>query len=695
MKGKSRISSLASFAELNPNPLCSVSLSGRVHYINPAAEKTFPDLVEKGMNHPWLAGIESELVPRLKKDEAASISRLVQLEGAWYEQRLSYSERDRRIYIYGADISALKQIEEELRRARNGLQKSVQEQSVDLGKKDRKLALEIEKRDMTRRALAEQSKIVEAFFEHSITPLVFLDRNFNFLRVNRAYTEVCMRTESELKGRNHFDLYPSNLKSKFETVVKTGEPYFVSASPLVFPERPEWGETYWNLAVIPIEGEIGEVAYIVFALENVTERLEREKNLLANSELIKHFNESSSRKEYLDAAVRTLEKFSGCACVGIRMLNEKGDIPYESYVGFGREFWKSENWLSVKRDHCACIRVITGKPLPQDRVVMSRGGSFYCGDVGEFARGLSRKDRKAYRGQCVKSGFNSVAVVPIRFGEKMYGAIHLADKAKYRLNADNIAYIESLAPLVGEGVYKSALEEEARIAQIRMAEMKRLADIGTLAATVAHELRNPLAAIRIAAYNIKRKACDPQLGSHISNIEKKVGESDQIIDNLLFYSRVRTPKKESVDLCAIVKDCAELSKRRFKDRAVKLRLKLGAIRDVILPADPLLMKELFGNVLNNAFDAIPERDGAIKLSGEMGEGAITVLVEDNGIGIERENLGKIFDPFFSTKSKGTGLGLSICSQIVNLHSGKIGIKSGKGKGTIVSITLPTSREVSG
>jgi signal transduction histidine kinase len=111
----------------------------------------------------------------------------------------------------------------------------------------------------------------------------------------------------------------------------------------------------------------------------------------------------------------------------------------------------------------------------------------------------------------------------------------------------------------------------------------------------------------------------------------------------------------------------------------------------VIEADPVQIKELFNNILNNAIDAIPD-NGKIEITiDEASTDSIGVSVVDDGCGIEKENMGRIFDPFVTTKTKGTGLGLSICKQIVELHRGSLRIASEINKGTQIRVELPRKK----
>ncbi|MBU0881095.1 MAG: PAS domain S-box protein [Candidatus Omnitrophica bacterium] len=217
----------------------------------------------------------------------------------------------------------------------------------------------------------------------------------------------------------------------------------------------------------------------------------------------------------------------------------------------------------------------------------------------------------------------------------------------------------------------------------------RLADIGTISATIAHELRSPLAAIGLAAYNIRTKSKDPQISGNIRNIEIKVLESDQIIKNLLLYSGLKSPIREVVKVCELLSECVDLAHSMFPEHDIKIRKIFKCPRDTTLKADPVQLQEVFNNILNNSCESFEKKKGDIKISASVyKEGKFRIVFKDNGPGISPAVLEHIYEPFNSTKAEGTGLGLPVCRQIVNLHGGKMDIVSLPGKGTTITIYLP-------
>lgn len=221
---------------------------------------------------------------------------------------------------------------------------------------------------------------------------------------------------------------------------------------------------------------------------------------------------------------------------------------------------------------------------------------------------------------------------------------------------------------------------------------RRLSDIGALAATVAHELRNPLGVIRTAVYNVRRKNDNPGIIKHLDNIDKKISDSELIINNLLSYSRLKPPQFKKIKIHDIVKDFINSSSARFNQPSISVVTNLSSIENVICEVDPLQIGEIINNILNNSFQAISHDHGIIRIEAECCDKTLVkISVSDNGDGIAKDDLDKIFNPFFTSKTRGTGLGLTLCRKIAHLHLGEISVESEQGRGTTVSLTLPALR----
>ncbi len=244
--------------------------------------------------------------------------------------------------------------------------------------------------------------------------------------------------------------------------MNTGIPYYKDARPFRFPDHPEWGTTYWDLIVNPIVDDDGKVDFLVFSLNDVTHRTETERRIAVTSALLKQFAGKYDRKEYLDAAVDLICEWSGCRNAGIRITDEEGNIPFRACRGFSDEFLASENALSAAVDRCTCTRVITEKPELHDLPAMTQSGSFATNDLRLFMEELTPEQRNAFRGACLRCGFGSLAVIPVKHRGQMLGAIHLADERQGMVPLKNVEFLEQLAFIIGEAVYRFDIEDELR-----------------------------------------------------------------------------------------------------------------------------------------------------------------------------------------------------------------------------------------
>lgn len=222
----------------------------------------------------------------------------------------------------------------------------------------------------------------------------------------------------------------------------------------------------------------------------------------------------------------------------------------------------------------------------------------------------------------------------------------------------------------------------------------KLASVGELAASIAHELNNPLGTISLRLETImatvpETAPCRPMLEVLEGEVERMAG----LIQNLLNFSRPSQEQIIEIDLAEEISKTVELASYHFRRRNVEIEFEF-AVDLPKIPADRQKLRQVFLNLFTNACDAMVD-GGVLKIRTAEGhcrleKPALVVEVSDTGTGIPADLVSKVMDPFVSTKAegKGTGLGLAICRRIVHEHHGNIEILSAEGFGTTVRITLP-------
>jgi two-component system NtrC family sensor kinase len=175
--------------------------------------------------------------------------------------------------------------------------------------------------------------------------------------------------------------------------------------------------------------------------------------------------------------------------------------------------------------------------------------------------------------------------------------------------------------------------------------------------------------------------------SYLDTMRREVERTTAIVQNLLDFTRPKDPVRKTIDIARIVNESLVLLQNKLSLNNINVVNEMLPLPEVL--ADPGHMKQVFINLMVNACEAM-EGGGTLTLSSTYDEknNIAKICVCDTGVGIEKENLEHIFDPFFSTKEKGTGLGLSVVNGIVTRHNGKVDIDSTPGKGTSICVTLP-------
>ena len=252
---------------------------------------------------------------------------------------------------------------------------------------------------------------------------------------------------------------------------------------------------------------------------------------------------------------------------------------------------------------------------------------------------------------------------------------------------------------------------ERKLKEAKMRRMENLASLTTLAAGVAHEIKNPLASLSIHVQLIRKameaqekiclgisqaksegsSQCEPDrhfriIDKYLNVVLEEIDRLNEIVVDFLFAARPIDVKLRRGDINALIAELAEFVSFELKEAGIECLLNLA---DNLGPLDfdAALMKQALLNLIKNAAASMSE-GGKLSITTEEAGGELLISIADSGHGIPEDILSKIFEPYFTTKENGTGLGLTAVFKIIKEHLGEISVKSRQGEGTVFTITLP-------
>ena len=296
-------------------------------------------------------------------------------------------------------------------------------------------------------------------------------------------------------------------------------------------------------------------------------------------------------------------------------------------------------------------------------------------------------DKRFAAGKSVHDfGIRSAICVPIKGRERILGVIHVDCGV-----SDHTYTTEQLRLLTAVGYQAGLAVENVRLYESAL-QSERLAAAGETVALLSHHIKNILQALGAGidvvgmglAGNDLRKA-----RTAWPIVERNLGRINELILNMLAFSKDREPLRESVNVNHVIQECLDLAGPRADERSVALLSDLDDISPI--PADAAGLHQAFLNLVHNALDAVEDKTGAVTVATcyDSANRQVVVSVMDNGRGIEPDRLDEIFTPFYSAKGqRGTGLGLTVARKIVQEHRGTVEVVSKVGEGTTFTVTLP-------
>jgi len=380
-------------------------------------------------------------------------------------------------------------------------------------------------------------------------------------------------------------------------------------------------------------------------------------------------NRNSEYGPLLAVVLEDVKEFAGCQAVGIRILGADGAIPYEAHVGFSDEFHELENPLSVKSDHCMCIDVIQGC-LDASLSCATQGGSFHINGTTRFIGSMDEEQRCATRNICNAHGYESVALVPIKFEDRILGLIHLADPAEGKVPLETVETLEDVAMHLGTAIERARAKEALR---------KSLHEKEVLLREVHHRVKNNLQVISSILSIQATAATDAEAKGVLHDCRARVRAIAMVHERL---SRFRDLSQ--IDLGRYVRTLAQeiFISAGMQDGRVTFIVEADDVDLDIDRAVPcgLILNELLANALSHAF--APGQGGQVRVGLTSDSEGLVLTVADDGIGL----------PVDVEAASAGSLGLKLVHSLARQLAGEVQID--RDGGTAFHVRFPHTVAVS-
>ncbi len=501
-------------------------------------------------------------------------------------------------------------------------------------------------------------------------PVIIVDHKGHFLEINDEAIEVMGVSKEELLGKNFMTIDIITKKSKailMKNLVKrmTG----VEIKPYEIELRKNGETMYVESSAQKIEYDGKSAALGVF--HDITERKMMEKKLEKYAEQLEE--KVKERTKTLRESKEKLRSIFNSSPDAIAVSGLKGNIiecnkAALDFFGLSKKnevIGKSSLTFVAKKDQQKLKKIMKNvngvDPLINvEYTALNKDGY-------EFPAEFSASVIKDHSGN--PTGFVTI----------------IKDINERKLMEDELRrYSERLEELVEERTV--ALKDS----QERLVKAERLAAIGQAATMVGHDLRNPLQAIENGIYYINTELAKRPNSQNIKEtlqaIHGSVDYADNIVKDLQSFASKREPLFRKTDINTLIKET--LSNVKTPEN-VETVMELDELPKI--EADKDMIKRIFVNLAVNGIQSMEEKRGILKVSTKETNGFIEIKFEDTGSGIKKQDMSKIFIPFFTTKAQGMGVGLPICKRFVEIHDGNIKVESKEGEGAIFTVKLPIQR----
>lgn len=525
--------------------------------------------------------------------------------------------------------------------------------------------------------------------------IVLIDPQGYVTEFNKAAERTFGYRREEVLGRSLADvIIPSTVREQyrrdFAHYLSTGETRALGKRVDMRAMRADGSEFPVELAITRIASKglpsfIGILRDVTDRNQSIADRIWAETQLAGDKQLLEMVAMGRSLRDVLNALCRFVEEAApGCFC-GVYPIEWSGPtFQYGVAPSLPASYIDPIKSLPVRRDIAPCGIAAFEK----EQVIVP--------DIGSDPRWAG----SPYQSHVLTHGLRAVWSTPITSRE---GTV-LGTFCVYQRNPANpsprlqslIAQVTHIASIA---IARSREEEALRELESDLAHMNRVSMMGVLAASLAHEVKQPIAAARnnaLAALNFL-DGKPPDLREAREALAGIVGDADRagdIIDRVRAHTRKAPPRKDRFDLNDAVTEVVELAQTAITRHGVSVHVRPAAELSAVL-GDRVQLQQVILNLILNAIEAMISAPGPRELliSTEQLETSGVVAVRDSGPGIEPGQLERVFEAFYTTKSNGVGLGLSICRSIIDAHGGKLWIEAATPRGATFRFTVPRASEL--
>jgi PAS domain S-box-containing protein len=533
-------------------------------------------------------------------------------------------------------------------------------------------------RQRAEEALRMSEARLAGIIESAMDAIISVNTEQRIVLFNAAAEEMFGCAATDVVGQTLDRFIPARFRQthreRIHAFVQTGQTRRAMGDlPLIVGLRANGEEFPMEASLSQVE--VAGVKLCTVILRDISKRKQMEEQLHVSHKLLTLINRHRKIPSLLKEFVVELKHLTGCAAIGIRLLDEAGHIPYEAYDGFSQDFYQSENPLSIHSDRCMCINVITGRVDPQ-LPFYTAGGSFYTNSTTHFLATVTEEEGGPTRNVCLQFGYETVVLVPIRVKEQTLGLIHLADTRENVISPEMIPTLEDIALQLGANLLRIQAEEALQHYADRLQALsRRLVEVQEAERRhIARELHDEVG----QALTGLKLLLEVTLRLPAETIPPRLDEALQLVDELMnqVHDLSLDLRPGILDDLGLLPALLWLIERYTARTGVHVFFEQQHLKQRFPPEVETTAYRIVQEALTNIARHAGVDEAAVRLRADPS--TLYLLVQDAGPGFDLP----------AVLARGQTVGLVNMQERAALLGGWLKIDSASGSGTQVSAVLP-------